>query len=151
MATTAAVVQLVTDSEAVIKVSGNTIAPVTINIQTDILATNQIIYPPATAPTVNIIGFQWSGDVGATYRIDRNGIRIATLLADNGNFMDFIELFPSEPTQNTQNITVTIVKNDGTTPVQGELWIRVRKVSGFASKIETAQFSVLDNLTAVGS
>ena len=65
--------------------------------------------------------------------------------------MDFVELFPAENTNNTSNITVTIVKTDGTTAVQGELWIRIRKVSGYASKIETAVYSVYDNLTAVGS
>lgn len=151
MATTAAVVQKVSDSEAIVKVSGNTTGAVTINIATDILAANQIVYPVGGTPVANIIGFQWSGDVGATYRIDRGGVRVATLLADNGNFLDFIELFPAENTNNTSNITVTIVKTDGTTAVQGELWIRIRKVSGYASKIETAAYSVYDNLTAVGS
>lgn len=151
MATTAAVVQKVSDSEAIVKVSGNTTGAVTINIATDILAPNQIVYPVGGTPVANIIGFQWSGDVGATYRIDRGGVRVATLLADNGNFLDFVELFPAENTNNTSNITVTIVKTDGTTAVQGELWIRIRKVSGYASKIETAVYSVYDNLTAVGS
>lgn len=151
MATTAAVVQKVTDSEAIVKVSGNTIGPVTINIATDILAANQIVYPVGGTPVANIIGFQWAGDSGATYRIDRGSTRVATLLADNGNFLDFVELFPAENTNNTSNITVTIVKTDGTTAVQGELWIRIRKVSGYASKIETAVYSVYDNLTAVGS
>ena len=39
----------------------------------------------------------------------------------------------------------------GNAAVQGELWIRIRKVSGYTSKIETAQFGVYDDTTQVGS
>ena len=74
MATTA-VVQLVTDSEAIVKVSGNTITPVTINIATDILAPSQIV-PNGVTPVANIIGFQWAGEPGAIYKIERNGVRV---------------------------------------------------------------------------
>ena len=35
--------------------------------------------------------------------------------------------------------------------VQGELWLRLRKTSGYASKIELAQFGSYDNPNAVGS
>ena len=149
MAATAAVVQLVTDSEAIVKVSGSTITPVTINIATDILAPKQIV-PSGATPTANIIGFQWAGEPGAIYKIDRGSTRVASLLADNGNFMDFVELFPPENTANTSNITVTIQKADNSA-VQGELWIRIRKVSGYTSKIETAQYGIYDDLNAVGS
>ena len=62
-------------------------------------------------PVVNIIGFQWAGEPGAIYQINRNSVRVASLLADNGNFMDFIELFPSENTENTSNVSVNIVTN----------------------------------------
>lgn len=150
MAVLSKVVQMVTDSEAVVKISGSDINPVTISITADILAANQIVYPPASTPVANIIGFQWSGEPGAIYKISRGGVRVASLLADNGNFMDFVELFPSENTNNTSDIVVSIVTAAGAA-VQGELWIRVRKVSGYASKTETAVFGVYDNLTAVGS
>ena len=88
-------VQLVTDSEAIVKISGNDTAPAIIDIKTDILAANQIVYPVGGNVVANIIGFQWAGEPGAIYKIDRNGVRVASLLADNGNFMDFVELFPS--------------------------------------------------------
>jgi hypothetical protein len=143
-------VQLVTDSEAIVKISGNDTAPAIIDIKTDILAANQIVYPVGGNVVANIIGFQWAGEPGAIYKIDRNGVRVASLLADNGNFMDFVELFPSEPTENGSNISVTIVDKDGAA-VQGEVWIRIRKVSGYASKTETAVYSVYDDLTQVGS
>ena len=65
--------------------------------------------------------------------------------------MDFVELFPPENTANTSDISVTISDAAGTAVKQGELWIRIRKVSGYASKIETAVYGVYDDLTQVGS
>ena len=145
-------VQMVNDSEAIVKISGSDLVASVINISTDILAANQIVYPVGTGvPIVNIIGFQWCGAPGAVYKIDRGGARVATLLADNGNFMDFVELFPSENTNNTSNISVVISNAAGDTAIQGELWIRLRKVSGYASKIEAAVYGTYDDLTQVGS
>lgn len=151
MAALTKTVQLVTDSEAVVKISGSDLVASVINISTDILAANQIVYPVGSTPVANIIGFQWCGEPGAVYRVNRGGVRVASLLADNGNFMDFVELFPSEPTGNTSDISVTIADAAGTAAKQGELWIRIRKVSGYASKIETAVYGIYDNLTQVGS
>jgi len=121
-------IQLVTDSEAVVKISGSSTSASVIDIASDILSPGQTV---SGTPIVNIIGFQWAGEPGAIYQVNRNSVRIATLLADNGNFMDFVELFPSENTENTSNISINIVKSGGAA-VQGELWIRLRKVSGFA-------------------
>ena len=121
------VVQMVNETEAIVKVSGNSTSAAVIDIATDILSAGQTV---SGTPVVNIIGFQWAGEPGAIYQINRNTVRVASLLADNGNFMDFIELFPSENTENTSNLSVNIVKSDGSA-VQGEVWIRLRKVSGF--------------------
>jgi hypothetical protein len=121
------VVQMVNETEAIVKVSGNSTSAAVIDIATDILSTGQTV---SGTPVVNIIGFQWAGEPGAIYQINRNTVRVASLLADNGNFMDFVELFPSENTENTSNVSVNIVKSDGSA-VQGEVWIRLRKVSGF--------------------
>ena len=151
MAALTKTVQLVTDSEAVVKISGSDLVASVINISTDILAANQIVYPVGGTPVANIIGFQWCGEAGAVYRVNRGGVRVASLLADNGNFMDFVELFPPENTSNTSDISVTISDAAGTAVKQGELWIRIRKVSGYASKIETAVYGVYDDLTQVGS
>ena len=102
-------------------------------------------------PTASIIGAQWAGEPGAIYKIDRGGVRIMTPLADNGNLMDFMGTqFPPESTNATDDIVVTIVNAAGSS-VQGELWLRLRKTSGYASKIELAQFGSYDNPNAVGS
>lgn len=102
------------------------------------------------SPAANIIGFQWAGEPGAIYRINRGGVRVATLLADNGNFMDFVELFPPEATGNTSDISVNILTAAGAA-IQGEVWIRLRKVDGFSSKIETTTFGTYDNTLVQGS
>lgn len=121
--------QMVNETEAIVKVSGNSSTPVTISLASDILAPNQIV---SGTPVVTIIGFQWAGEPGAIYKIDRNSVRVASLLADNGNFMDFVELFPPENTNVSNDLTVTIVNSVGAA-VQGEVWIRLRKVSGYIS------------------
>lgn len=64
--------------------------------------------------------------------------------------MDFVELFPSEPTQNTSDISVNIL-TAAAAAVQGEVWIRLRKIDGYVSKIETAQFGTYDNTLVQGS
>jgi hypothetical protein len=101
-------------------------------------------------PIVNIIGAQWAGEAGAIYKVNRGGTRVVSLLADNGNFMDFVELFPAEPTNNTQDISVTIV-NASAAAVQGEVWLRLRKVDGYAGKIETTLYGIYDNVLVTGS
>ena len=101
-------------------------------------------------PTAAIIGVQWAGEPGVVYRVSRAGTRVMTLLADNGNFMDFIELFPPDNVNATSDISVTITDAGGAAK-QGELWLRLRKTDGFASKIETAQFGIYDNVLVQGS
>ena len=143
-------VQMVNDTEAIVKIAGigaTGAETSTISLSADILTSTQIV---SGTPNVTIIGFQWAGEPGAIYKINRGGVRVASLLADNGNFMDFIELFPSENTNATSNIDVQISTAAGAA-IQGEVWLRLRKVSGYANKIETGLYSVYDDLTQVGS
>lgn len=137
-----------TESEVIAKVSGIGTETVTFDLGVDFLSTTQEL---VTTPKVTIINVQWSGEPGGIIKIDRGGTRIMSLLHDNGNYMDFCgTLFPPESINDTDNIDVSIVDADGNA-VQGELWLRLRKVDGFASKIETAIFGIYDDLNAVGS
>ena len=148
MAALAKSVLKLSESEAIVRIAGKDANPVTISLATDLLSTTQEI---VGTPTVNIIGVQWAGEPGAIYKIDRGGVRIVTPLADNGNFIDFMGTqFPPESTNATNDIVVTIVNAAGSS-VQGELWLRLRKTSGYASKIELAQFGSYDNPNVVGS
>ena len=63
--------------------------------------------------------------------------------------MDFVELFPPENVNATSNLVVSF--SAAGTGTKGEVWIRLRKVTGYANKIETGLFSVYDDLTQVGS
>lgn len=126
--------------EAVIKVSGmGAVAglddTVTISLNDDIVDDfREIVIDP---PRVSILGLQWAGEPGAVYRISRQGTKTITLTADNGNFIDFVELFPPEmdETYLSSDIVVTITTANGT-PIQGEVWLRLRKLSGYISAYE---------------
>lgn len=102
-------------------------------------------------PSVSITAVQWAGAPGAIYKVDRNSVRIITPLADNGNLIDMMgTYFPPDNVNATYPISVTIVdKLD--TAVQGEIWIKLRKNSGYYGKIETTQFGALDNELVYGS
>ena len=147
MALTKEVVKL-SESEAVVKVYGNDATPLTITLDSLVSSTQSL----SGTRNVTISGVQWTGAPGACYFIKRNGVIVMTLLADNGNFIDMAgTYFPPDTSNSSSDISVTIAKADGTTAVQGELWLRLRKSTGYASKIETALFGIYDNTTAVGS
>ena len=58
--------------------------------------------------------------------------------------------FPPDNINATYPISVTIVDKLAAA-VQGEIWIKVRKNSGYYGKIETTQFGALDNELVYGS
>jgi hypothetical protein len=131
-----------TETIAVVKVSGTNISE-TITLATDLLAPTMIV---DGTPKVNIIYTQWnvSGGASDTVTITRGGVQVLNLfqnageldMGGNGGFAD--------DTNNTSDLVCTIV---GTANV----YLTLRKVDGYASKIETAQFGPYDNTTAVGS
>jgi len=113
-----------TYGEALVKVAG-TAAAETINLATDLLATNESLLEGGT-PTVNIAAVTWTGAVAGVITITRNSVVVMTLNAGASGFLDFGgQLFPPDSTENTSNIVVTISGG------QSECWIRLRKVSGY--------------------
>jgi hypothetical protein len=101
--------------------------------------------------SVSITAVQWAGEPGAIYKVDRNGVRIVTPLADNGNLIDMLgTYFPPDAINATYPISVTIVDKLGAA-VQGEIWIKLRKNDGYAGKIETAIYGSYDNVLVSGS
>lgn len=140
----------VSESEAIVRIAGKDTNPVTISLLTDLVAPTQVAGSAGTQ-NVTITGVQWAGEPGAIYKVDRNGTRIITPLADNGNFVDFMgTAFPPENTNATSDITVTIVNAAGAA-VQGEIWLRLRKNAGYNSKVELERFGSYDDPTQVGS
>jgi len=131
------------ENEAIVKVAG-TAAGATIALATDLLGPNQVV--DGATQTVDITGIVWSGAVGGIITIVRNSVTIVTLQTDNANFMDFSgQVMSPENTQNTKDIVVTM------SVAQGECWVKVRKVAGYKSKIETGLFGSYDDPTVTGS
>lgn len=142
MAVTKTVIKL-TDSEVVVKIAGSA-AAATIDLQTDLLTAQQAL---EATQVVNITGVSWTGEVGHTVTIDRNGTRVMTLNSGAAGNLTFDgQTMTPDNVANTSDLVVTM---GGTG--QGECWIKLRKVSGYAPKIETAAYGPYDNTSVVGA
>lgn len=142
MALTKSILKL-SESEVVVKVAGNG-GSATIDLQTDLLCATQAL---EATQTVTITGVRLSGELSNTVTITRNSTRILTLPTDTADYIAFDgQEMPPENTAATYDIVVDQV---GTGYV--ELYVKMRKVSGYAPKIETAAFGPYDNVNVVGS
>ena len=131
------------NQEAVVKVAGTADAA-TIDLSTDLVASTQAL--DGNTQTVNIVGLVWTGAANGIITITRNSIVIATLQANAAGALDFAgqQMIP-ETIGNTQDIVVTI------SGAQAECWLRLRKVSGYATKVEYATYGSYDDETRVGA
>jgi len=143
MALTKTIIRMA-ETETVVKVSGNG-GTATIDLQTDLLDSNQAL--AGATQTVTITAVRWGGELSNVFLINRNSLRILTLPTDASDTMLFDgQEMPPENVNATHDIEVSQV---GTGYV--ELYLKLRKVSGYAPKIETAQFGSKDDETVVGS
>jgi len=73
----------------------------------------------------NIVGVTWTGATDAIIKIVRDSVTVMTLQANAGGSLEFTgqQMYPDN-TKNTKDIVVT-------TTGQGELWIKLRKMSGY--------------------
>lgn len=132
-----------TAQEAVVKIAG-TAAAATIDLQTDILTASQAL--DGVTQTVNIAGVQWVGLPEATITITRNSVNILTLPGGGADYLEFAAGNGFVDTiENTSDVVVTIAG------AEAQCYLILRKVSGYASKIETAQFGAHDDESVVGS
>ena len=132
-----------TESKVAVKLWGTTMNE-TITLNSDCLASTELLTGGASVPTVNILSMHWAGGAGAFATITRNSVVIATLNGDSPGELMFLDTDFSDSIENTSNIVVT------STGLM-QVWMLLRKVSGYSSKIETAQYSIYDNINAVGS
>ena len=143
MATTKSILRL-TQTEAVVKIAGDAIGA-TIDLQTDLLAATEAL--AVGSQTVTIVGVRWSGDLSNTILITRNSKRVLTLPTESADYIAFDgQELPPDNTEATSDI---VVSQTGTGYV--ELYLKLRKVSGYNTKIETAVYGIYDDETAVGS
>ena len=131
-----------TAQEAVVKVAGSD-GSVVISLANDLLPASQALTVGGT-PTVNIVGAHWTGAAGSTIRVIRVG-DILTIPADQPTQFDFEGLGFVDTINNTTDITVTLGA------VECQIYLILRKVDGYSTKVETAQFGIYDNETVVGS
>lgn len=140
MAVTKTVLKLA-ERDAVVKVAGGA-GSATITLATDLLKANEQV----GTPNVSISGVQWTGTTDAVVTLARNGVTIMTLncgaagaLEMNGQTMipDTIEA--------DQDIDVTV------TGTAAEVWIRLKKTSGYTSGSETSVYGQYDDPEVVGA
>ena len=132
-----------TNQESVIKIAG-TAASTTIDLSVDLLAGSQAL--DGDTQTVNIVGCQWVGLPDSVVTISRNSVNILTL---PGGGADYIEFAAGsgfvDNIQNTSDIVVTI------SGAEAQCYLTVRKVGGYATKVETATYGAYDDVTRVGA
>jgi len=132
-----------TNNETIVKIAG-TAASATITLNSDCVASTQAT--SGATQTVNIVGFQFTGLASSTITIARNGTNITTVSAEGHDDVEFAAgMGFSDTIQNTSDIVVTIAG------AEAQLYLTLRKVGGYASKVETAVYGAYDDQTAVGS
>lgn len=130
-----------TPQKVAVKVAGGAGAD-TIALATDLLHPTEVV---SGTPTVNILGLHWTGAANGVATITRDNTIIATLTGATAGELLFSDSEFTDNVNNTSNIVVTISGG------QMEVWMLLRKQSGYTSKIETAQFGSYDNPNVVGS
>ena len=129
-----------TNQEAVVKITG--IGTETIDLQTDILAATQAL--DGETQSVNIVGIQFTGLATSTITIARGATTVTSLSSEGHDYVEFGAGY-SETIGNTADIAVTI----GTANAQ--CYLTLRKVGGYATKVETATYGAYDDPTRVGA
>lgn len=130
------------ESKVAVKLHGSGLNE-TVTLNSDCLASTEALTAGGT-PTVNILSLHWAGAADAVATVTRGGTVIATLQANSTGELIFLDTEFSDSVNNTNDIVVT------STGVM-QVWMLLRKVTGYSSKIETSVFSVYDNTTVVGS
>lgn len=129
------------NQSAVIKVGG-TAGSATIDLQTDLLAATQAL--DGDTQTVNIVSVTTAGLLGSSITITRGGVPVMAFAPENSGKIQLNESGFVDTQGNTSDIVVTVAG------AEAHIYLVVHKVGGYATKVETAQFSIYDNVNAVG-
>jgi hypothetical protein len=132
-----------TNNETIVKIAG-TAASSTIDLQTDCLASTQAL--DGATQTVNIVGFQFTGMPSSTITIARNSVNITTVSSEGHDDVEFAAgMGFSDTIENTSDIVVTIAG------AEAQLYLTLRKIGGYATKVEEAVYGAYDDRTRVGA
>lgn len=129
-----------TNQETVVKITG--IGTETIDLQTDILAATQAL--DGATQTVNIVTLEYTGLPTSNVTIVR-GTTTVTSLDTTGHDLFAMAAGWSETTANTDDIAVTIAT------ANAQVYLTLRKVGGYATKVENATYGIYDDPTRVGA
>jgi len=142
MAVTKTVLKLA-ERDAVVKVAGDA-GSATIDLQTDLKKTNEVV--AGATQRVSIAGVQWTGTADAVVTIARNAVTILTLNCGAAGALEMNgQTMIPDSIQDDQDIVVTI------TGTAAELYIRLKKNSGYTSGSEPSIYGQYDNPAVVGS
>ena len=97
-----------------------------------------------SSQVVNIVAVNWVGEPGSQIVISRGGVIVLSLTGDQPQMFNFQGQGFVDSTRNIFNFSIQII---GT----ASLYLTLRKESGWATKIETATFSIYDDVTQAGS
>lgn len=119
-----------TNTEAIVKIDGEP-GTVTIDLDVDLKLSSEDI---VGTPRVNIITMQASGKPNSVLSVARNSENLWDLQANTAGLVDLNNIGGiSDPTNNTSDIVVT------SSTAEGQLLLRLRKVSGYVTKIRPAE------------
>ena len=135
-----------THQEVVVKVWGASGITEAIDLQSSTLrATGQAL--DGATQTVTITGVSWTGGSNAIATITRGAETIMTLQANAAGMLYFDgQSMPPDNRQATSDISV--VTSGGAAM---EVWLKLRKVSGYATMIEDAAYGAYDDPTRIGA
>ena len=98
------------------------------------------------SPTVNIVKFMAVGELGSHIFVTRNSINVISSAPENAPFLDFNSNGFVDNQENTSDI---VINNDSAKTAT--VYLILRKVAGWSTKVETATYGAYDDETAVGA
>lgn len=133
-----------TQQETVVKVWGAAGVTETIDLQT-LMGSNQEL--DGDTQTVTIVGLTWTGAIDGIATITRGTTTVTTLQANAAGMLYFDgQTMPPDNIEATKDIVVAI------TGAACEVWLKLRKVSGYKSKSgEYASYGAYEDETRVGA
>lgn len=148
-----------THIEAVVKMAATTNDSGTILLAGSTGATglgtaNQVVMG-STGPKVSIAGVTWVGANNTEITVTRGGTRVLTLPCTGTSTLDFTgQILPLENTNEQNDIVVgitTALGTGATGTANGQVWLKLRKTSGYATMIEDATYGAYDDPNRVGA
>lgn len=141
MAITKTILRL-TERDAVVKVAGSA-GTSTIGLATDLKKSNEEL---DEIQSVSITGVQWTGSTDSTVIISRNSVVIMTLNCGAAGALEMNgQMMIPDTIEKDKDIVVEIVGD------AAELYIRLRKISGYESGVESSIYGQYDDPNRVGA